>query len=54
MDGLSLKVLEKLCENIISSEKELPIKQDEDIATKVNRRHILSPSLPESLSVNEN
>lgn len=55
MDGLSVKVLEKLCETIISHDsKDLPLKQgDEDTTTKLNRRHLVSPSVIEDLNVSE-
>lgn len=55
VDGLSVKVLEKLCETIISHDsKELPLKQeDEDTTTKLNRRHLVSPPVIENLDVSE-
>lgn len=56
MDGLSVKVLEKMCETIISHDsKELPVKQeDEDTTTKLNRRSLLSPAVIENLDVSKN
>lgn len=52
VEGLSVKMLEKLCQTIIHNSKELPEKsQHEKDVLKLSKRQLLSPPFAENLEV---